>query len=263
MESYNPPVAGLLKLGYPNTESALDYTAFGIRSEHIPDLIRMLGDKELLADEPEWYAHIHAWRALGQLHATQAIEPLLDLVAENATANDWSDWIGEEVPEALAEIGPEALVFASRRLNEQPQHGLVSDAYARVLQEVATKHPDQRAEAIAQLCRILETATNNTREANAFVIGYLADLKATEAWPAIEAAYATNNVDETICGELDDVKYDLGLGPEPPSRRFSPMADFRPAPWGTSRGNAKQRFNERQRKKKQERKQNKKKRKGK
>src|SRR5262245_20529152 len=109
MESYSPPVLTLTQLDYPNLGIWRDYLSGGIRREHIPELIRLLSDGAFLtAEEPEVYAHIHAWRALGQLRAAEAIEPLLELIAEQENEADWSEWISQEVPVALGMIGPAA-----------------------------------------------------------------------------------------------------------------------------------------------------------
>ncbi len=264
MGTYYPPVAGLLKLGYPNSQRELDYLAFGIGPEHIPELIRMLRDQELQAKEPECYAQMHAWWALAQLQASDAIEPLLDIVAENAVAEDFSDWVSEEVPKVLARFGAAALATTSRRLHEFQSHGQVSEDYAHVLKAIAILNPELRKDVIDQLCWILNVATENTKDANAFIVSDLTDLKATEAWPAIERAFSRGCVNENICGDLDANKYDLGLGPEPPPRRYSPLGDLPVPAWltasvqGVRRPNSKQRFNERQRKKKLEKKEKKK-----
>jgi hypothetical protein len=268
MGSYNPPVAGLLKLGRPDNESEPDYTAFGIGSEHIPDLIRMLRDKELQNEEPQWYAHIHAWRALAQACPSDAIEPLLELLAEQE-GDDWDDWITEDIPRVLGKIGPPALAATATRLSSEHRLKRVPGYYGEALTLIAREHPDTRDEVLKHLCAFLDRAVENDPSMNGFVIANLLDLEADEVWPTIEAAFATGNVDESIAGDAARVKYELGLGPEPPPRRYSQISDFRPIPWGSEkpfdsgRGNAKQRFNERQRQKKLEKKANKKKRKGK
>ena len=79
--NYPPPVDKLLTFGEcsPSPEWP-DYLALGLGSEHVPDLIRMAIDEELnqaASDSLEVWAPVHAWRALGQLHAEAAIEPLL------------------------------------------------------------------------------------------------------------------------------------------------------------------------------------------
>src|SRR5688572_25668566 len=112
MGSYNPPVAGLLKLGEAQFGGAwADYTAFGIGADHIPELIRLVQDQELVQMEdsaPEVYAQVHAWRTLGQLRAEAAIQPLLALLAEQEF-DDRDDWVSEEMPRVLGMIGPAAL----------------------------------------------------------------------------------------------------------------------------------------------------------
>jgi hypothetical protein len=266
MGTYNPPVDQLLKRGDPHKGSGkIDYPALGIGPEHVPDLIRMLKDKELYNTEPEWYAQIHAWRALGQLKAPEAVEPLLDVIDENEAAGDnWSDWVVEELPEVLGSFGPVILPNVVARIERWKGH-YAATSFANVLVQLAQQHPDSRAEVIAQLCCALETAATNDPALNGFLIADFEDLRATEAWPTIEAAFATGHVDESIAGDVNDVKYRLGLSTEPGEytrrslqARHSLPSSQQPHPSGQ---NAKQRFNERQRKKKLEKKKNKKNRK--
>jgi hypothetical protein len=255
MGNYSPPVDQLLKFGRPeDRESAIDYLVLGIGPQHVPDLIRLLNDAELFETAPQWYAQIHAWRALEQLRASEAIGPLLDLLGENSEKDDFSDWILEELPVVLGGFGPQVIPHVLARIDRQKPD--VTQDLATVLKEVGGQHPEARAEAVAHLSRLLETAGTNDPTLNAFLISNLIDLKATEAWPAIERAYATGNVDQSIHGGLDEAKFYMGLGPD--TRRTLPPAAS-PHPSGKS---AKQRFNERQQQKKLAKKQNKKKRKG-
>ena len=62
-------------------EGAPDYVGeFGLRSEHVPALVDIarrwleVGDRP---DDETFFAPVHAWRALGQLRAVEAVEPLL------------------------------------------------------------------------------------------------------------------------------------------------------------------------------------------
>src|SRR5690348_17309169 len=94
--SYPPPVPRLFEVRSPR-ESAdpqrwPDYRALGIGPEHLPDLIRMAQDwRRHWSDEeesPAVWAHVHAWRALGQLGVVEAIEPLLGLLTDMQEADD-------------------------------------------------------------------------------------------------------------------------------------------------------------------------------
>src|SRR5262249_30831408 len=101
MQPYPEPVARLLTLGDPGGLGGEwpDYLGFGLRAEHVPDLIRMATDPALNLgdpDSPEVWAPLHAWRVLGELKGVEGIGPLLALL-ENEDMED-DDWVREELP---------------------------------------------------------------------------------------------------------------------------------------------------------------------
>ena len=84
---YAAPVRQLLSIGETHSYDPAewpDYCArFALGHEHIGDLIRMACDAGLnQADSSsnEVWAPMHAWRALGQLRAEEAVLPLLALL---------------------------------------------------------------------------------------------------------------------------------------------------------------------------------------
>src|SRR5712692_8184689 len=102
--TYLAPVDKLLTYGSLEDEVSdqwPDYLALGLGPEHIPELIRLATDRELHNLEAEDYdendlsfwAPVHAVRALGQLRAEEAIEPLLPLFDE--AQND--EWMVEDL----------------------------------------------------------------------------------------------------------------------------------------------------------------------
>ena len=109
--SYLPPVDQLLTYGIAEVADAEgwpNYLELGFESEQVPDLIRMATDSQwndVDAGSTETWAPTHAWRALGQLHAEAAIEPLLTLF----DIQEDSEWVTEELPEVFGMIGPVAL----------------------------------------------------------------------------------------------------------------------------------------------------------
>src|SRR5258707_7875891 len=109
--SYQPPVARLLTMGDSERiapEQWPDYHELGIGPEQIPDLIQMATDEALNeadSESTEVWAPVHAWRALGQLRAVEAVEPLLELF--DRLEDD--DWVHEELPVVFGLIGPAAL----------------------------------------------------------------------------------------------------------------------------------------------------------
>lgn len=258
MASYEPPVSQLLKLGRPEFDlGAVYYSTLGIGAEHIPDLIRLLGDEEMYhadSDAPEVYAQIHAWRALGELKAEAAIDPLLDLLANQEDEDDWNDWVTEEVPKVLAMIGPAALPRAATRLEQHHRLEHAPVEYSQTLTEIAKSHPQTRADVVDYLSRMLQLAAENDPSVNGFIISDLIDLKAVEAWPVVEAAFKTSHVNVTIVGDVDYARWHFGLGPKPPTayRLGRPVAAL------PLRGTAKQRAEERARQRKAEKRRNKK-----
>ena len=112
--TYTEPVSKLLKLGRPDNRGWHDYLKMGITRADIPELIRLVEDKELRwmkkpddlpedSDITEWYGQIYAWRALAQLKAEEAIPALLSILQEIDVYMD--DWYGEESFKVFPMIG--------------------------------------------------------------------------------------------------------------------------------------------------------------
>ena len=73
---YPHPVSKLLTQGdcRPTAGKWPNYLELGLTQEHIPELIRMLTDEDLIwapSDSLEVWAPMHAWRALGQLQTVE------------------------------------------------------------------------------------------------------------------------------------------------------------------------------------------------
>jgi len=217
---YPPPVDKLLTYGRPEPSNAQywpDYLELGLGAEHIPDLLRMTADEELWEageDASENWAPVHAWRALGQLRAVNAVEPLLHLLVERVR----DDWAIDELPQVYGLIGAAAIPTIEAYLadkSHQEATGLIAESL-----EIMTKlHPEDKPEAVAALIRLLENLEENDDELNGALISSLVDLKVLEALPLIERAFAANRVDEFMTGDWDNVQVELGLkeaSPEPP-----------------------------------------------
>lgn len=215
--TYTSPVDKLLALGEAEPvvpDAWPNYLELGLGPEHIPDLIRMATDHEIRTiesdegeeDEPEFWAPIHAIRALGQLHAEAASEPLVHLLAELED----DEWMLEELPSVYGLIGPAAIPALAAYLADSSNEMYSRSYAANGLEEIGERHPESRSEAIAAITRQLEAFEENDFELNAFLIANLAHLKAVEALPLIERAFAADRVDEFVI-DLDDVLVHFGL----------------------------------------------------
>jgi len=217
---YSPPVDKLLTYGdarhfrqWPN------YLELGLTREHIPELIRMATDKELNwadSESLEVWAPLHAWRALGQLRAQEAIEPLMELFANSED----DDWVGTNLPDVYGMIGATAIP-ALARYQADSSHGLFPRIYAaQSLERIGNTHPEARAECVSRLTEQLSHFTENDPTFNAFLISHLVDLGAVESLSTIREAFEQEGVDLTIQGDLEDVEIALGLR----ERRSTPAA---------------------------------------
>jgi hypothetical protein len=217
-DSFPPPVNRLFQLGDPREQTAeRDYLALGLGAEHVPDLIRIAQDDSLSeadSDSPEVWAPMHAWRALGQLRAEPAIEPLLGLL--HRFEEDDDDWL-DELPHVFGEIGLAALApleaYAASGQNNMSARSLAASGLARI----AEHYPETRDGAVAALTRLLENYLEPDRDPalNGFLISDLIDLKAVEAAPLIEQAFSASAVEETVAGDWDEVQVELGLKEAP------------------------------------------------
>ncbi len=215
--SYPPPVDKLLTLGDArevgtNVKDWSIYLELGLGPEHIPDLIRMATDEELrwaYSDTLEVWAPIHAWRALGQLRAEAAIEPLLSLLHEGDNVDD--DWVIEELPEVYGMIGPAAIPAITEYIADDSHLEWARITAIGCLEKIGTMHPDSRDTCVAILIRRLELCEKDDPTVNGFVISSLIDLRALEAAPAIERAFTADCVDLSIVGDWEDVQIELGL----------------------------------------------------
>lgn len=175
-----------------------------------------LTDDVLAMADANWAAPVHAWRALAQLGAEAAIEPLALLASEG---DEWdTDWIHQEVPEVMAAFGAPAIPVLLG-LIDQPGHP--DDAYLAWVEGLALigeAHPAARDQVIDALAEQLAQHATNAPVLNAFFAFGLVKLKAVAMAPLLEAAFAAGRVDESVSGNWDDAQILMGL--KPPDAAF-------------------------------------------
>ncbi|BAZ39857.1 hypothetical protein NIES4101_58140 [Calothrix sp. NIES-4101] len=212
--SYQPPVDKLLTLGLNLANQQHDYIAeLGLGSQHIPDLIRMGVDSALLNAESgslEAWAPVHAWRALGQLRAEDAIAPLIELFHDLED----SDAVSEELPKVFSDIGAVAISQLAAYLADD-SHKLLSRVNAiNSLEEIAKQDENARNLCIVVLTQQLQKYQQNSPELNGFIIAALINLQGKISAPVVKLAFESQQVAEDIVGNWADVQECLGISSE-------------------------------------------------
>jgi Protein of unknown function (DUF1186) len=215
--TYTSPVDKLLTFGKAEPvdwDQWPNYLELGLSLEHVPELIRMATDLELRGreskegeeEDPEFWAPVHALRALGQLQAADAAETLVNMLTETKDDN----WIQEELPQIYVLIGPAIIPALTAYLADSTYDKYSRGNATESLAEIGKKYPETRSECITAISKQLEVFEENDYELNAFLIICLTDLKAIETLPVIERAFEADRVDDFIV-DLDDVLVDFGL----------------------------------------------------
>lgn len=212
--SPTPAVARLRTLGTPTTPNAPwpDYPAeYGLTRDDVPALVDFALDETLYTEhDAAVWAPVHAWRALGQLGAAEAAEPLARLLARLAQPDDDDDWALSELPRALGMLGPATLAPVRQLLDDATLDPLVRGCAADALAALAVRAPEVRAACVDALTAVL-AREDTTMETAGFVVAALVEAAAVEAAPAIEAAFAADRVELSYNGDWEDVQLALGL----------------------------------------------------
>jgi hypothetical protein len=214
-EKYYPePVHSLLTLGEADWQEWADYKALGFDQEHIPDLIHMATDPFLIleAEEPEFWAPVHAWRALAQLDARKAIDPLIgDFNLFEAADNDW---LTEDLPRALIKLGPDCIPALAMYLIDTRHETFGRMVAGETLKNIAREYPGTLEQVKGTLISAMELFAENDEEVNGSILADLLDLNAVEALPVVRKAFAANAIDITIAGDLEDAEMEFGFREE-------------------------------------------------
>ncbi len=175
---YQPPVERLLTMGESEritSEQWPDYQELGMEPEQIPALIQMATDEalhEASSESPEVWAPVHAWRALGQLRAVEAVEPLLELF--DRLEDD--GWIHEELPEVFGMIGPAALPPLASYSADLSHTDSSRISAIRSIEKIGKRWPEASSEGIAILEERLECFEENEPPVNGFLVVALVEL---------------------------------------------------------------------------------------
>ncbi len=200
---YSEPVKKLITHGSPKRVCRWpNYSKLGILHRHIPELIVVLSEEQFThgtSARADVWAPLHAWRALGQLQATEAIPALISLLYRIDTYGD--DWVGDELPDVFAMIGSAAIPKLTHYLAGS-QHSLFARVCAaQSLAHIGLKDPDVLPQCIDSLEKQLKQYSNNHPILNGSLVNNLIQLQAITALATIQYAYQRNCVDLSIVGD--------------------------------------------------------------
>ncbi len=230
LNSYTAPLDSLLSYGDASGSSSKDWPNYvqelGLTAEHIPALIQMAQDDQLwsfffvdpddLDDKPveegaldpdiALWAPIHAWRALGQLQAAEAVKPLAQVLQQRDL-----DWCWEELPDVFGLIGAEAIAPLDELLSTDNIDYNSKVTLSSGLTYIAEAFPDQRDRCVEVITGQLSHYDDHHISVNGALVLALFKLKAVESAAVMAAAYEAGKVDEMFVGSWPRVQVDLGL----------------------------------------------------
>jgi hypothetical protein len=143
-----PAIRRLLIKGQPTLAPAVRDRILSAAASAVPTLIEVLVDESLAAENGpgQGYAPIHAARLLGDLAATEAIEPLLGRLADTT----WGEILHDTIIQALPRIGATVVEPALRLLAETDDPD-VRHSVRAVLSEVGVRDDRIRDALVAEL----------------------------------------------------------------------------------------------------------------
>lgn len=229
---FSPAVERLFALPAPQwaerPEEWPDYQeAAGVTLADVPMLLRLAGEPALLVDGPAtgvdpawlaaltrdgelaWGVAVHAWRAIGQLRAEEALEPLARLFVDFGEVDN--QWLLDDLPLAFVAYGRPAVPVLEKVLLEPGHAPGAYHVLAETLGRIGQHDRSTRFACIAALVAKLERYLDNDPETNGMLVAMLVELKAVEAEPTMAMAFLEERVDERAAGDWEDVQVALGL----------------------------------------------------
>lgn len=150
-----------------------------------------------------------AWRALADLKASEAVEPLIDMLRE--LDDELDDWVSEELPHVFGMIGQPAVDALVQLANDADTQSYIRSTAASSLRRVADCHAETRDHVVARLAEMMSKDAPCDIDFNSTLLLALVELRYVEAAETIERAFANDCLDVGMMGDWEDVRRELGV----------------------------------------------------
>ncbi|MBU0490592.1 MAG: DUF1186 domain-containing protein [Chloroflexi bacterium] len=160
----------------------------------IDPLIMVLNDESLQFQDARGsgWTPVHAARLLGQLHAVQAVEPLVHWLGAEGEA------LVQAVPMALARIGEPALAPLMAYARDTSHNLMARAAALEALTRMCGPYPQFQDQIVDYLLEIVRGEERGENEFRAFAVVNLCDISDNRAWDDIHNAYRQNRVSKRL-----------------------------------------------------------------
>jgi hypothetical protein len=210
---FQPPLDALLSLGPAKPEQLARLQAeLGIGQEHVPELIRLIRDRDLntrLEDDAALWGSVHALDLLAELDLAAYVAELIPLFDIDF------DEVGDMLISLVGAVGAPAIAPLRAYLDDRSHWVWGRSRVANALQVAAEQHPELRDEVVAIMSGTLSGAEDDHDEVLTAAMAALVKFKAVEAVPLIRRAFELEKIDEYMMGPWGDVLAALGLEPDP------------------------------------------------
>ncbi|MEI8379991.1 MAG: DUF1186 domain-containing protein [Planctomycetota bacterium] len=171
---------------------------------------------------------VTAWRALRELKAEAAVEPLINILC--VLDDEFDDWAQEELPYVFGAIGEATLEPLTQVAKDEAKPDFIRSIAVHGLRRLIQYYPDTRARIVPSLLKLMSEAASEKIQFNLTLLDVLVDLHVVEAAEPIERAFAGNLLDVGYLGDWETVRQKLGvegLGLKMPENPPNSIEDFR------------------------------------
>jgi hypothetical protein len=169
-------------------------------------------------DEETQSLLMHVVYLLGEVHTPNSLNVVLEILRQSFEAVDFyfGDYGDVTLIPTLYLLGRERLDDLLAFVKEPSLESFHKDYVFYAVSEIVKKEPERRAEALAWFREVLRLFTADMKDAiycdgklGGYLVSVLCDIRAKELLPEIEGLFATGLINESDCGDLDEVQWSM------------------------------------------------------